>query len=286
MAGRPKISQEEKEKIIDLYKSGKSMRELEHELHHDRKWMSKILKDANIPIRDSSITSRRYHYDKTFFEKIDTEEKAYWLGMMYADGFIVAPFKGHQIQQFGMTLKADDKEHLEKFCKSLNSNNPVRIYKGSGYNPDGEYARIIFSGQKIVDDLKDKGVIEQKTLQLSFPGENIVPKKLRHHFVRGYFDGDGSLNKWIRHGKRKTGYNYQMSFTGMQDFLKGVLKFFNKENIVIRPHNQAFEFNIGGNRQLKKLLAMMYDGATIYLDRKYDIYQEYLKYGESRGIIE
>ena len=133
--------------------------------------------------------------------------------------------------------------------------------------------------------MKEKGIVENKTLKLKFPTEEIVPKKLINHFIRGYFDGDGSLSYWTRYGKTKTLRNYLLGFTGMEDVLQGILEYFNKTNIVIKPHNNAYEFNIGGNCQLKNILNLLYKDAHVYLDRKKCIYDDYLKYVERQGVI-
>ena len=59
---------------------------------------------------------------------IDTEEKAYWLGFIYADGYIINSIKGKTSDAFGITLQEKDKGHLEKFKKSINSNHPILTY--------------------------------------------------------------------------------------------------------------------------------------------------------------
>lgn len=134
----------------------------------------------------------------------------------------------------------------------------------------------------MVDNLKNKGINENKTYELTFPGIEIVPDELRRHFVRGYFDGDGSLSYWTRHGVTKESRNYLLGFTGTYNILDGINNFFGKK-LVIKPHNEAYEINFGGNLQLKSFLDFLYEDATVYLDRKYEIYLDFLKYGESRG---
>lgn len=42
----------------------------------------------NLPLRNDVEKNKKYTCDSTFFNVIDTEEKAYWLGFLMADGFI------------------------------------------------------------------------------------------------------------------------------------------------------------------------------------------------------
>ena len=63
---------------------------------------------------DKNRVSRKYNFDENFFDKIDTEEKAYWLGFIYADGAI---FK----RTLSIRLSTKDIHHLEKFKKILNT---------------------------------------------------------------------------------------------------------------------------------------------------------------------
>lgn len=279
MAKKLILTNEEKSALITDYKRGDSLRSLEKKYHHDRKVLSDILKAENVGIRSNVLNSRKYKHDEAFFEKIDTEEKAYWLGFIYADGFIGSR-RGTASQKFGITLKADDAGHLEKFKASIKATNPVLTYRGSGYNQDGLFAKILITSQKTVDDLKDKGVIELKTLVLSYPDEKILPKELERHFVRGYLDGDGCISY---HGLSNDKRAYALGFTGTRNILEGIKKFFGKEEVKISPHNNAYQINICGNIQTGKMLDILYSDATIYLDRKFDIYKEYLKYAERQG---
>ena len=123
-------------------------------------------------------------------------------------------------------------------------------------------------------------MIELKTLVLSYPDEKILPKELERHFVRGYLDGDGCISY---HGLSNDKRAYALGFTGTRNILEGIKKFFGKEEVKISPHNNAYQINIGGNIQTGKMLDILYSDATIYLDRKFDIYKEYLKYAERQG---
>lgn len=269
MAKRKIMNQDELNNLINDYNSGKSLRSLAIEYNYTRAVLSRTLKENNVVIRDNTKNSRKYYHDEDFFEDIDTEEKAYWLGFIFADGFIESK-RNHGAQKLGITLSKIDMSHLEKFKESIKATNPIKEYKGSGYNANGMFSKILLTSQKTVDDLKKHGCVEQKTLQLRFPA---IPNELKHHFIRGYFDGDGSLS-FIQNKA------YEMQFTGTKDFLNSIMTYFNKELKMHTKDNINFQLKIGGNLQVRKILDIIYKDATVYLDRKYEKYLEVLKYTE------
>lgn len=264
------LSDNQIKEIIALYESGATLRQLEKDLSISRKILSRILKENQIHIKDNTINSRRYFHNEDFFEVIDTEEKAYWLGFIYADGFIESK-RSHGAQKVGITLSSIDHSHLEKFKESIEATNPVLQYKGSGYNSEGTFSKILLTSDKTVNDLKQLGVVENKTYNLEFP--TFIKEDLLHHFVRGYFDGDGSINYYTT----PTGYKkYQIGFTGSFKMIQGLNKFFSKE-CSIRQKGNAYQVNFGGVNEVHKIINIMYKDATIYLDRKYEKVDSFIK---------
>lgn len=272
MAKKIIFTKSQTDEIIEKYNNGTSLRELSKELNHSRNILSKLLKDNKVQIKDNTINSRKYIHNENFFEVVDNEEKAYWLGFMYADGFIESK-RQHGNQKFGITLNSIDNYHLEKFKNSIESNNPIKIYKGSGYNAEGEFSKILLTSQKTVNDLIANGCLENKTHLLKFPElrNDLIP-----HFIRGYFDGDGCLSYYVT-----TKRQYKIGFVGTYEFLDGIMKYLNKNLKFSTKDCTTYQFNIGGNNQVKTVMNILYKNATIYLDRKYDKYLELLKYSES-----
>lgn len=134
---------------------------------------------------------RKYEFNEDYFETINTSEKAYWLGFIAADGYITKRTKGQNV--FGITLH--EREPLEKLLICMNSNKRILQYDWSlsrnKYSDKTEY-KLLFVSNKLVSDLEKNGIVERKTFKLVFP-HNIIDKSLYSHFVRGYFDGDGSV---------------------------------------------------------------------------------------------
>ena len=145
-------------------------------------------KKYNLPIRNDKEKNKKYICNNSYFENIDTQEKAYWLGFIYADGYIG---KNNNNGRFGISLSTEDIDHLYKFKESIESSHPINKYRvSSGYKIGAEYCRIIICEEKLVNDLIKQGCVYNKTNILSPPN---IDKKLRRHFIRGYMDGDGSI---------------------------------------------------------------------------------------------
>lgn len=98
-----KVSEEIKEKIIKDYLNNKSIRQIEKDYNVDRKTTGKFLEEKGIKSLKGNHY-RKYFHNENFFENIDTEEKAYWLGFMFADGYISEKRNGYGQDLFGITL--------------------------------------------------------------------------------------------------------------------------------------------------------------------------------------
>ena len=266
------FSEEKTNEIINLYNDNVSLINIGKKFHHSRETIKKLLESNNIIIRTTKETSRKYIHDFNYFENIDSEHKAYWLGFIYADGFIESK-RQYGSQKFGITLSIKDKDHLYKFKEDIQATNPILDYVGSGYNKNGYFSKILLSSQKTVDDLKKHGVLENKTFILKFPN---IPNHLYKHFIRGYLDGDGyiSVNDNICY----------FGFTGSYDMLMEIKKFFNSSGN-IQKDKTVYSFKMGGTKKTIYELSKIYNDSSIYLDRKYEKYKIALeKFGESQGI--
>lgn len=200
------------------------------------------------------------------FEKIDTEEKAYWLGFLYADGAI-----GSKEDKIELGLAEKDLSQIEKFRSFTMINNKI------SYRPKTRSYRYSFRSQKCKDDLINKGCLPKKSLILVFPTENQVPQNLLRHFIRGYFDGDG----WFSN----TSECFQLGFIGTEAFIKGLLQRiecdFNKNNKILNVHreNGAKKYIINSYNGVLNFLNYIYKDANIYLNRKYDNYIDFITNG-------
>lgn len=146
------------------------------------------------------LKKEKYTYDKSFFEHIDTEDKAYWLGFIYADGYVR---KACYCNELGIELQWRDHKHLRNFNKAINGN--VQVTKRERKNPFKKDAiistcQIRLYSKAIVDSLVRYKLHNGKSYDITFP--NDIPQSLLRDFIRGFFDGDGCIS--FDSNKRKT----------------------------------------------------------------------------------
>lgn len=209
----------------------------------------------------------KYKVNQDYFERIDTEWKAYWLGFLYADGYVILDEESKKKKVLlGVGLSIVDKEHLEKFQQSLQTDAPIKEFLTNYKNCMS--AKITVCNLKIVKDLCNKGCVPNKSLILKFPINEIVPFYLIRHFIRGYFDSDGCIS--INIHKR----NARINIIGTYGFLLGLQKVLNKEigaslvNIIRNKDTNSFVLQYGDIYLIEKFYQYLYKDANIYLDRK------------------
>lgn len=222
----------------------------------------RILKRRNINKRKFTYY-RVYDLNEDFFEIIDTEEKAYWLGFLYADGC------NSRNRSILLRISERDESHLLKFKKSLSSNAPI-------YEHDNGIAiskGVTLHSKKLTSDLSKHGVVVNKTFKTKFP--NLPNSTMKRCFIRGYFDGDGSLS----FGRTKSNSFYShFSLSGNKVFLEEIqlfmMKKLNLNKTKIIKDKTIHRLTYGGRVQSTKVMDWIYKDATIYLDRKYNTYLE------------
>lgn len=270
------FSQEDKDTMIKLYLEGKSSVEIA-KIYGISNPSSVIgyVRRAGIKSRSNSINSRKYNVDHNFFTNIDNEEKAYWLGFMYADGFVLSDRNA-----IGLTLAIADLEHLTKFNSSLKSDYKINTYTSNGgYNAQTEYCRLIIYSELLKKDLIKHGCVEQKTDILKAP--NIL-KELAPHFIRGYFDGDGCItSSYNKYGAK----DWKIKICGTPELLDYITDFIHENNIaninkyyIRKPEQIVRSIDFGGNNQVEKFVTLLYENAHIYLDRKKDKIVDFILY--------
>jgi intein/homing endonuclease len=214
---------------------------------------------------------RKYQYDYDFFSSPLTEYSAYWIGFIAADGYVSDDGKA-----VGITLKKDDFEHLKKFNKCLGGNIPTtfRTRKSSDYNgktfPVREQCTIRIYNKEMVKDLNAYGIVPRKSLVLKF--NNFESDYLTWCYIRGYFDGDGS----VYYDKRSNQLRTKIT-SGSLDFRKSFCEFLNKFGIktYMTGQGEGLDCGITGKESTRIFLSKMYDNSSIHLDRKYKKYQNY-----------
>ena len=246
---------EKYQKLADIYKNNPiSINKLCDEEHISHKSFSIYLKKNNIPVRKTYIY-KNYVYDKDYFENIDTEHKAYWLGFIFADGSITYRKGVHKLT---IEISNVDLSHLKKFNNDLNSN--LKIIKRK--NRDTSYINI--TSKKLAEDLIKLGAVVNKTVNGYFSNDILnLSDNLKIAFCRGYFDGDGFIDK-----KRN-----RVVFTIKSEIITNSLKdFLSKYNFKSKKDHNYYRLYVENRKDFISFLNDIYKDASIYLDRKYNIY--------------
>lgn len=194
---------------------------------------------------------------ENYFHKINTQKKGYYLGWMFSDGYVSS--NGFS---FGFCLNSKDKEHIINFIKDLHIDQEPYFYK----NRDA--VAINVANQKMHEDLIKLGCVPKKSLVIKAPRK--VPKRLAQHFIRGYFDGDGSIGF-------QTNQQPQLSFVGTKELMEWIQKQIPvKSGLYGFKHTQNNTYRIVITKQADviKMYSYLYKDATCALSRKKEKFQE------------
>ena len=199
-----------------------------------------------------------------YFDNIDTEEKAYWLGFLFADGAITQYQHSYDIE---LSLKIEDKNHVENFAKALGKKH---VNSNSTYR-----SRCTVGSKHMFNILNSYGCTTKKSLTLKFPDVKIfeTPDLIRH-FIRGYVEGDGCLSYGNKEHTRAS-----ISILGTEDFLNGIQKEFKtkKKYHLNNKNNEITKVLQYNGKQAFEFANFLYRDCTIYLDRKYKRYLHYCR---------
>lgn len=254
-------SKEQVYAMYELYLHGKNTREIGEMYGFSNSYISVLFHKYSLDLRDQHKTSRKYKLNENFFDFIDTEEKAYFLGLLWADGTNVT--KRNCIQ---IGLQEKDKHILESMLIAMDSDYPLKCTKSTYPGGQDIYGVSLFS-EHMSQILNNIGMVPNKSLILKFP--TCVPDILIPHFVRGVFDGDG----YISHGT-----DYTCEIMGTKDFCEELQKILFKADIkskiyntTLRKETSTRRLYIGRKENVRKFLSYIYDNSSVYLKRKYII---------------
>lgn len=203
---------------------------------------------------------RTIFFNENYFETIDTEEKAYWLGFLFADGCIELSDKKcstHNRLSIGLSVK--DLTQLERFAKAIEM--PVEqirhIFPKHSYSCS-EMVYLSCNSIKMCNDLKALNCTPQKSLHSVFPP---IKQEYQRHFIRGYFDGDGCISR-----------SFEITSDGhmLHQIQQILMSACDLKATQIRYRKHSYNLRYGGKLQLERIFHYLYDNATIYMQRKYD----------------
>ena len=212
LLAKMKLSNTEIQNLLTDYYSNKMLiKECRAKYKIGKSTVNKILKLFGTGGRNrDDYNNNKYSCDESYFDVIDSHEKAYWFGFICADGNIY-----NQKLQIGLHKK--DEQHLLKFCARIGYNGPL--------HSDKVFKKLIIARKRIVQGLKNLGLSENKTFTIDEKMFDQVPDEYKKSAFLGYIDGDGCFY-FSRQG---VGF----SLVGNFSFLKFTVSFFKERGITI-----------------------------------------------------
>ena len=265
---RASVSNIDNETLLKEYLSGKSLTKISNKFHCNRSKISNRLKSLGISVINKQNQTL---FNENVFDVIDTEEKAYWLGFIFADGSISSHKEGQKKRyRFEITLGEQDKDHLYKFNKFMEHEQNNVKSKPVKYKDEIRMSyRWMISNKHLWTVLNDYGCTPNKSLTLQFPKIKLSTQ-LKLAFVRGYFDGDGCISF---HDKSHT--KPFCSIVGTTDFLHEIQNtIFEIDKKLVKNHDNntiTMVYQCVGTKALE-LMYMLYYKANIFLNRKYKLF--------------
>jgi len=263
--------------LLLRYESEKDLKILSQEFNIPMMSIYNFLKKENI--YDSKYgkqlrvnETRKYPVDEHFFDNIDSEEKAYFLGILYADG--TNSLKDTEIS---LRLNEDDFEILEKLNNLIQPTKPIGFIPKKSNNHKNQ-RRLTINSKKISHRLNELGMMPNKTFKLEYP--IWLNNELHRHFIRGYFDGDGYVGYNNINGESQT------SITGTENIILNIQNILINEGSLNKVktytryperNNNIRTLTYSGNGNSRKLYYYLYNNANLYMIRKKNKFENLLK---------
>ena len=267
------ITEKLKQEIINYYLSEPmTLRQVGEKYNLSNPTVSKILE--NVP-KYSRAKIKNPNLKEHFFQSINCEENAYFLGLLISDGNVFKDNSGRQAS-ISITLDLKDEYMLQKFKEVLCANTSIgQDGRGCG--------QIAVRSNIMAEDLSKYGVVPRKSLYTYLPK---ISDQYMSHLLRGIFDGDGSI--MAKPSPKEDGHNrflHAISFCGTHRLMEDISNYL-YENFSLKQKPSVYDYK---DRQLSELKIQniddmylfcnyMYKDASIFLDRKYQTFLDFKKH--------
>lgn len=240
--------------INDYLNNFLSNSELSKKYSLHRCTIQRILKKNGVELRKKTPKLKVKH---NFFS-VYNEDSCYWAGFILADGYI----RTNKRNTLVLKLKKDDYKHLIKFKTTIDYEGDIKI--------KNDYCVISISSSKIIDDLKNNFEITTKKSLTCYISEKI-PQEYLIHFIRGYFDGDGSITKTTTDTINFLGTKKTLEFICEYFFTHHKIKLRSKDKPKIIKNKNIFLICYSGKTAFS-ILKLLYDNSKLFLNRKLNLY--------------
>jgi len=246
-------------KIISLYKDGYSRPEIRNMLNIPKGRLDSICCNYRL-IGQVKFYRTRNKINDNYFDNIDHQNKAYFLGLIFADGWV--NYKDNN-NGFGISLKKEDGYLVRRLKKELESTAKIgeRVFNNNPTWQNSIY--VTFTSQNIKKKLIDYGCTPKKSLTLIFPE---ISGEYFWHFLRGYFDGDGCISIHKDNPKNKT-----VTIVGSDHFivrLREILADKYAINSCYGARKNYSTLSINKREHILKIREYFYSDAVIFMKRK------------------
>lgn len=259
------ITPEQWKQIALQYSNGRPVKEILSEYNIGSATLLFKLRRMGVQIHKVGHGSKKYEINEHYFDEIDTEEKAYYLGLLGSDGHTI----GDRFFSVGLSGE-DDAALLIRFKNSLEYTGPI-LSKQPKYKGSKRHYTLSVTSETLTKNLIKNGIVNRKSLTYEF--NDLLRRDLIRHYVRGYFDGDGSVSI------KKDG-TICASIISSKAFIEKAADYIEKE-IGIKVFVEYFKpprnpssacLKINGNFASFAFLSWMYKDTSIFLPRKHAKY--------------
>ena len=244
--------------ILPLYNNGESLTSIAKKFNTTRQTLSRELKKLGVTIVNRQNQTK---FNENIFDSIDTEEKAYWLGFIWADGYISS-----KDNTFEIKLSIHDINHLYKFNSFMQHNkNNVKTQQISFKGKTFLVCRWSIVNKHLHKVLNNYGCVPNKSLTLEFPNPKIFKNDgLIRHFIRGYFDGDGCISYFSKDNIVQP----QIVIMVTKSFLEFLNYWIGIPGYCKKSKSEAYEWR-NSCHSARQLIQYLYNDCSIYLERKF-----------------
>jgi transposase-like protein len=242
--------------LIEYYLSGYSCEKIGKIINFDAQAVRRLIKDMGI-LKDTKPYQKLLNHN--WLDNIDTEEKSYFLGLLAADGWL-------DRNTLFIDLQKKDSYLLETLQQKIVPFIPLAYYSARATNLDDK-VRLSITSKSWRMRCEELQIGYRKSLTMPDMIDKI-PLEVRNHFVRGYFDGDGTVGVYFNKNLNKKFARVQ--FLGTKSFLVGIHRSIGLPvgTINLNPKEKIHRLNYSGKQRLFEIKEYLYKDATIFLPRK------------------
>lgn len=258
-----------KKEVLDYYYEH-GTEETEKKYGVPQNTQSRWRRELNLSPRDNSASYRKYSLDESVFEVIDTEGKAYVLGLIQTDGNIFE-------NVLSIELHRSDVEILEKVKEVFGTNRPLyhTLHFDKRYDHYTQGIKLQITSSKLCKDLEKFGIVPRKSLVLSVNTSLLLDENMERHFWRGSVDGDGSL--FVR--REKSASYETLDYYGTKNMCEKFITHVESKLGIrgsIYPHHSVYRATFQRSQEAIRVSRFLYTDCSLYLSRKKDISNSWL----------